>query len=74
MELEGSPQSPDEDISGQIPKYERGDRSLRVLTSRFVKLMQESEGRQVDLKEVSHATTTTKSWFYVEMYFLIILF
>ncbi|XP_034414135.1 transcription factor E2F4-like [Cyclopterus lumpus] len=48
MDPEGSPHSPDAD---QIPKYQRSLRSLHMLATRFVRLLQEAEGGLLDLKD-----------------------
>lgn len=55
MDPEGSPRSPEGDTatSDQNPKYQRNLRSLNLLTTRFVSLLQDSTGGVLDLKEVS---------------------
>ncbi|XP_045888097.1 transcription factor E2F4-like isoform X1 [Micropterus dolomieu] len=53
MEPEDSPHSPDGEavMPDQNPKYQRSLRSLNVLATRFVRLLQETEGGVLDLKE-----------------------
>ncbi|XP_026233929.1 transcription factor E2F5-like isoform X2 [Anabas testudineus] len=53
MDPEVSPHSPDEEtvLPDQIPKYQRSMRSLNLLATRFVKLLQEAEDGVLDLKE-----------------------
>ncbi|XP_071344418.1 transcription factor E2F5-like [Trachinotus anak] len=53
MDPDGIPHSPDGETAmpDQNPKYQRSLRSLHVLASRFVKLLQEAEGGMLDLKE-----------------------
>lgn len=55
MDPEEIPHSPDEEtvLPDQHPKYQRSLRSLNVLATRFVKLLQEAEGGVLDLKDVS---------------------
>lgn len=62
MDLEDSPHSPDEDTSmpEQNPKYKRSLRSLHVLTTKFVQLLQESETGELDLRDVSEPTQYSK--------------
>ncbi|XP_067446706.1 transcription factor E2F5-like [Thunnus thynnus] len=52
MDPEGNPHSPDGEtaMSDQSPKYQRCQRSLNVLTTRFVRLLQEAQGGVLDLK------------------------
>lgn len=58
MDPEDSPHSPDEDTSmpEQHPKYKRSQRSLHVLTTKFVQLLQESKSGELDLRDVSEPT------------------
>ncbi|KAM9366971.1 transcription factor E2F4-like [Symphorus nematophorus] len=53
MDPEESPHSPDEDTTmpDQNHKYQRSLRSLNVLATGFVRLLQEAEGGVLDLKE-----------------------
>ncbi|XP_018523484.1 transcription factor E2F4 [Lates calcarifer] len=53
MDAELSPHSPDgdTDMPDQNPKSQRSLRSLHLLATRFVKLLQEAEGGVLDLKE-----------------------
>lgn len=54
MDPPGSPHSADEEISvlsDQIPKYQRSLRSLHLLTTKFVRILQESKGGELDLRE-----------------------
>lgn len=55
MDPQGNPHCLDGDtaMSDQNPKYQRNLRSLNLLTTRFVSLLQESTGGVLDLKEVS---------------------
>lgn len=55
--------SPDEeiDITDQNPTSRRTQRSLIVLTGKFMKLIQEAKDGELDLKDVSHATQTTNT-------------
>lgn len=55
MDPLGSPHSPEEDTSFTEPNviYQRGLRSLRLTATKFVKMLQEAEGCELDLKEVS---------------------
>ncbi|XP_061600058.1 transcription factor E2F5-like isoform X2 [Cololabis saira] len=51
MKHESSPQSPDEDVQPDQPtKYPRSSRSLNRLATRFIGLLQEAEGGQLDLR------------------------
>ncbi|XP_030271287.1 transcription factor E2F4-like [Sparus aurata] len=53
MDPEGSPHSPDRDtpMPEQIPKCHRSTRSLNLLATRFVRLLQEAEGGVLDIKD-----------------------
>lgn len=57
MDPEDSPHSPDEDTSmpEQNPKYKRSQRSLHVLTTKFVQLLQESKSGELDLRDAVRA-------------------
>lgn len=57
MDPEASPHSPDEEtaILDQIPKCHRSMRSLNLLATKFVKLLQQAEDGVLDLKDVSQA-------------------
>ncbi|KAM6943600.1 transcription factor E2F4-like [Xenentodon cancila] len=52
MEDESSPQSPDEDAPtlDQVTKYPRSSRSLNRLATRFIGLLQEAKGGELDLR------------------------
>lgn len=58
MNFDCSPESPDGigATPEQHPKYHRSERSLHLLTTRFITALQESEDGVMDLKEVSGAT------------------
>ena len=58
MDPEGSPHSPDRDtpVPEQISKCHRSTRSLNLLATRFVRLLQEAEGGVLDIKDVSELT------------------
>lgn len=62
MDPEDSPHSPDEDTSMPVqhPKYKRSQRSLHVLTTKFVQLLQESKSGELDLRDVSEPTQYSK--------------
>ncbi|KAK9542701.1 hypothetical protein VZT92_000540 [Zoarces viviparus] len=51
MDLEGSPHSPDGETTTPEPKYQRSRRSLTLLATRFVSLIQEAEGGLLDLRD-----------------------
>lgn len=53
MDPEDSSHSLDEDSNTpeQIPKYRRSLRSLHVLTTKFVQLLQESKSGELDLRD-----------------------
>ncbi|TMS13422.1 Transcription factor E2F4 [Larimichthys crocea] len=53
MDPESTPTSPDGDctVVEQNPKYQRSLRSLNVLATRFVMLLQEAEGGVLDIKD-----------------------
>lgn len=55
MDSEASPPSQDEEtiMLDQIPKSQRSLRSLNVLATKFIKLLQEAEDGVLDLKHVS---------------------
>lgn len=59
MDPEGIPHSPygETAMSDQNPKYQRSLRSLNVLATKFVRLLQEAEGGVLDLKDVSELIT-----------------
>lgn len=58
MDPEGSPHSADEETAtpDQIPKYQRSMRSLHMLATKFLVLLQEADGGVLDLKDVSDLT------------------
>ncbi|KAL7405857.1 hypothetical protein ABVT39_008807 [Epinephelus coioides] len=53
MDPEGSPHSADEETAtpDQIPKYQRSMRSLHMLATKFLVLLQEADGGVLDLKD-----------------------
>lgn len=62
MDPESTPTSPVGDctVVEQNPKYQRSLRSLNVLATRFVMLLQEAEGGVLDIKDVSELTYSNK--------------
>lgn len=62
MDLDGNPHSPDEESTSpdEIPKNRRSLKSLHILATRFVGLLQDAEHGLLDLKDVSYIWTMNK--------------